>query len=416
MAKFLKNQREISNKTEIEVKVTTQKSSTVVKKSSTVAASAKKKLKSKSSRKKVSASQNAGQKTSKLAIKSQKATLPSQTSSEEKHIETLEEKKIPEELEQNEIAETVSKKIIESADKTAIKENSSDATVSSDEAKYQSKIDSPRKRQKRVGKPLRYFTRIKENVLKANFSELQRLHILLFGASDKVKKSDKADNLKGNILAFGGFPFLEGSEEWKQKHFLLSLLAQNTLHEYLNLLCLEHDEDDQHSLVTKLMKFLAAPSEKLLGVDIKTKVVSSEPVNHVPVQATKEEEKKAKKGVEEKKKKHPRKILMDEATVKRLEADLAREQRILERERKLSEKQINKKTLDTKIGVNIPDKGPLTRLGELTNVKFLVVTANYNDLDVLHHLLYMTEANKTKVRKNILDFAGFNFDEDSFWL
>ncbi|GFR27835.1 DEK_C domain-containing protein, partial [Trichonephila clavata] len=140
-------------------------------------------------------------------------------------------------------------------------DNSSDATLSSDEAKQLVKADSPKKRvtHKRVGKPLRHFTKIKENILNANFSALQRLHILLFGASDK------ADNLKGNILAFGGFPFLEGSEEWKQKEFLLSLLAQSTLREYLNILCIAHGDDDQRVLISKLMRFLAAPSDKPPG-------------------------------------------------------------------------------------------------------------------------------------------------------
>ncbi|CAL1262899.1 unnamed protein product [Larinioides sclopetarius] len=350
------------------------------------------------------------------------------------------------------------------------RDSSSDATLSSDEAKRITKADkdSPRKRvtHKRAGKPLRFFTKIKENILNANFSALQRLHILLFGASDK-----EADNLKGNILAFGGFPFLEGSEEWKQKEFLLSLLAQNTLREYLNLLCIEYTDDDQKTLIRKLMKFLAAPSDRSPAVEIRTQVISSEPVSCAPVQAPPKvpvKKKKVKK-VEEKKSR-TRKVLMDEAQVKRLEADLAREQRIMERERRLHEEQkkkmqakatmINEKNkrmqsftikdglesdeslekkaaltakqtdaellnalLQTvykrralkKAGVLIsaPKKETLTRLGELANVKFLVVTANYSDLDVLHHLIYMTEANKSKVRKNILDFAGFNFSEET---
>ncbi|XP_042902085.2 uncharacterized protein [Parasteatoda tepidariorum] len=63
--------------------------------------------------------------------------------------------------------------------------------------------------------------------------------------------------------------------------------------------------------------------------------------------------------------------------------------------------------------ISTPNKGESSKLGDLPNVKFLVVTANYSDLDVLHHLIYMTDAVKAKVRKNILDFSGFGFNEDS---
>ncbi|KFM71156.1 hypothetical protein X975_01205, partial [Stegodyphus mimosarum] len=192
----------------------------------------------------------------------------------------------------------------------------------------------------RKGRPLRVFPKINQSIKNANFSALQRLHILLFGASDK------AENLKGNILAFGGFPFLEGSEEWKQKHFLLSLLAQNTLREYLNLLCIEYGDDDQPTMINKLMKFLAAPNEttqEAEATDIETKAVSPELTNKKSVQQPVKVEPSKKKGKKVKKKSEsrPRKMLMSDAEVRRLEAEIARAQRILDREKRINEAQVN---------------------------------------------------------------------------
>lgn len=74
-------------------------------------------------------------------------------------------------------------------------------------------------------------------------------------------------------------------------------------------------------------------------------------------------------------------------------------------------------------------------------VKFLIVTSNLSDLEILHRLIYMLEASvsilkqcltidfyqinyipkylfysylqKSRIRKNILDFDGFGFNEDS---
>ncbi|GBL92726.1 hypothetical protein AVEN_119114-1 [Araneus ventricosus] len=461
---------------------TAGKSSVKVNKGSLAAKYAKKRKKGlKLSHKKVVHNQNARQKLMKLAVKIQTTKSPAKRNSvgESFDMSIMSESEIKlepvvEEVREagecNEIENTGVAKSSETKHRAhgsnRNRDSSSDATLSSDEAKQMIKADSPRKRvsHKRAGKPLRLFTKIKENILNANFSALQRLHILLFGASDK------ADNLKGNILAFGGFPFLEGSEEWKQKEFLLSLLAQNTLREYLNLLCIEYTDDDQKTLIRKLMKFLAAPSDRSPGDVIRTQVISSEPVSCAPVQAPKVPIKKKKTKKPEEKKSRTRKVLMDEDQVKRLEADLAREQRILERERRLHEEQTKKlqskttpvneknkkmqsftikdgmesdESLEKKaaltakqtdaellnallqtvykrralkkagVVISAPKKETLTRLGELANVKFLVVTANYSDLDVLHHLIYMTEANKSKVRKNILDFAGFNFSEDT---
>ncbi|KAG8187515.1 hypothetical protein JTE90_019946 [Oedothorax gibbosus] len=362
-------------------------------------------------------------------------------------------------------------------------ENSSEGTLSADEETPQGT-----QRVKRLYKtpaiPLRTYPTIKENVLKADVGSLRRLHILLFGASDKES------NLGGNILSFGGFPFYKGSQEWKRKEFLLSLLSKNTLKEYLDILDIKYPEGNNSVLIKKLMNFLVVSMEKspvdideddneadsdmeIVTTDELVPLESEELSGKLPViknikfLKNKHEALKKKPEVKKKPVKKPenpntkkrRKVLMDEAQVRRLEADLAREQRILEREKKLHEQQVKKldpsikynpakaafeipKRQVLKVGtasqadeemlnalmetvyqrrelkkagakVSVPNKGGHTRLGELANVKFLVVTANYNDLDVLHHLIYMTEAVKGRVRKNILDFAGFNFTEES---
>ncbi|KAF8781508.1 hypothetical protein HNY73_011897 [Argiope bruennichi] len=334
-------------KTTVNKTKTTAKNTAEMNKGTLTAKYAKRRKKGfKFSQKKNEHNCNARKKLMKLAAKIQTTKSPEKQNSEVEDIENtiipnseiklepiVEELGEVKELNETEESGSHAKHFVSGVSKDI----SSDTTLSSDEAKQVTKTGSPRKRvsHKRVGKPLRYFTKIKENILNANFSALQRLHILLFGASDK------ADNLKGNILAFGGFPFLEGSEEWRQKEFLLSLLAQNTLREYLNLLCIEYTDDDQKALIRKLMKFLAAPSDSSPSTEIRTQVVSSEPVNCAPAHLIKAPGRKKKtKKTEEKKKSRTRKVLMDEAQVKRLEADLAREQRILERERKLHEEQV----------------------------------------------------------------------------
>lgn len=330
-------------------------------------------------------------------------------------------------------------------------------------------VSTPRKSAKvplkRKGKPLKHFSNISESIHKANFSALQRLHILLFGASDK------AENLKSNILAFGGFPFLEGSDEWKQKHFLLSLLAQNNLREYLNLLCIKYTNDDhQPSMINKLMRFLAVPSEESLEnkiQPIETEVVSSELVTKSPTTLAVKGKIEAKKKVKKKVEKKPvgpkqRKVLMSEEEARRLEASFAREQRALARENKappypLVNQTINMPAIPSSLTihpvpvhprppalpikapatdpnqlnallqtvykrralkaagavVSTPNKGEKTKLGDIENIKFLIVTSNLSDLEMLHNLIFMIPASKARIRKNILDFEGFGFNEDS---
>ncbi|XP_054709813.1 putative autophagy-related protein 11 [Uloborus diversus] len=352
------------------------------------------------------------------------------------------------------------------------KEMSEQENLTTESSAVQSETEkkTPTKRVIRLGKPLRMFPKINERMKNASVNVLQRLHILLFGAFEK------AANLKPNILAFGGFPFVEGSEEWNQKQFLMSLLAQNTLREYLDLLCIEYSGNDQKTMISKLMKFLTAPNEKALGQTEKKKDNTKEKSKAVPSAPTPIDKKKsvkkeaANKEVKKKPTKEPsvnprRKVLMDEAQVRRMEADIAREQRILAREKKLNEEQMEKymsarlnktstlqkavlpgKTLavtnlvpPTKppiadpeqlnallqtvykrralkaagAVISTPKKEKITRLGDIPNVKFLIVTGNYSDLAMLHHLIYMTDTNKAKVRKNILDFCGFGFTEES---
>ncbi|KAG8185106.1 hypothetical protein JTE90_014581 [Oedothorax gibbosus] len=100
---------------------------------------------------------------------------------------------------------------------------------------------------------LKCFPKIKYNIASAKLSSLLTMNLLLFADDSYV------ETLKRGVLSFDGFGFCEGSDKWKEREILFSMLSEDVLKECSKLLCIDCNSNNKKYLVNKLLQFLASP-------------------------------------------------------------------------------------------------------------------------------------------------------------